>query len=153
SFLFDLSKTCKFINLAEESFDDGYENVSVDAIQKICNNMLEGTIKLRKLWMAVTKNWGIEFLKLMEINYRDGWLYSDRHIEAYKIIVDEEDDQNSDLIDNAFVIFNGNLEIHISLNILCDFVSDITLTMFDTQELLEKAKDDENYVRIDLPSN
>ncbi|GMS81323.1 hypothetical protein PENTCL1PPCAC_3498, partial [Pristionchus entomophagus] len=159
SFLFDLSRTCKSVYMFDEYCDEGCDNVSLDAIQKLCKDMMEGATKLRSLAMGLPKNRCIKFLKLVEITYRDGWLYSDRNIEAYKVIVllDEEEEEE-DYGSNHGNIFNGNIEIRLFMKVddgdVFNTIVLISILIYDTPESLEKAKAvDEYHVRIDLPSN
>ncbi|GMS97380.1 hypothetical protein PENTCL1PPCAC_19555, partial [Pristionchus entomophagus] len=66
SFVFDLSRACKFLNLNAVC-----EKITPEGLHQLYKNIIEGSTKLRGLFMRSCNDQYIAFLGLIGITYRD----------------------------------------------------------------------------------
>ncbi|GMS97089.1 hypothetical protein PENTCL1PPCAC_19264 [Pristionchus entomophagus] len=136
SFLLDLTKACKSLHVNE------CNNITPDALYQVYKNILDGSSKLRVLFISDLLNYQcISFLNLIGIIYRDEQFFSNRDIEVYK---DEESEFES------LYIFDGCLEIVLTNDIIERIHGCFKLEFHETQESLENEKRRRGLVRVQI---
>ncbi|GMS97076.1 hypothetical protein PENTCL1PPCAC_19251, partial [Pristionchus entomophagus] len=147
SYLLDLMKSCKTLFLCE------CENITAEAIHQVYKGMIDGSSKLRKFSSILfSRETCVSFLKLIGIIYRDERFFTNRDIEAFEY---KEEDDLDDSLTNSHkqtirLIFDGFIEITVFKE--ASYNNCFHLKLHESRASLEKAKNDEELVRIEVNS-
>ncbi|GMS83139.1 hypothetical protein PENTCL1PPCAC_5314 [Pristionchus entomophagus] len=141
SFFLDLTRACKCLYLTT-SESEMIEKITPEALYQVYKNRTEGSTKFRTLRINSSIKLGtvVAFLRHIGIIYTNGSFYSNRDFEVYKRGVNNNAE---------YAIFDGFLETIFHNDHGVEFRK-FTLKLHESQDSLEKAKNREGFVKVNV---